>query len=443
MKTMKEMLDEQRAALVTELNTLITAAETEERLATDQEETRQGEIVDEVKTLDGKIAKQVEIEEARAKTAKAVEASGIAAGGVGHTELRTEPYRKGGKESYFRDLADAKKGNANAVARLVESDRHREDKLEQRAGTTTVAGAGGEFAPPLWVVDEFIGLPRPGRPVADAVRKMPLPTDVSSISLPKITTGTSTATQSTQNTAIGNQDIVTTSVTTNITTQAGGVTVSRQILDQSPVSMDEVILADLQRDLDQKIDLAVINAIAAVSGLNAITYTDASPTTAKLLPYIQQGIDQVGLGIYTPNELLAVVRTDRWGRFIAGADTTGRPFVLPNGTYGPFNVRGVQDDAVTGQGRVGTLNSIPTLTDAQVPNNLGAGTNQDEIFVLDPTQIFLFESTPQADAFEQTYANTLSVYCRIFEYYGIIANRLPKAISLITGTGLIPYAYGS
>jgi hypothetical protein len=32
--------------------------------------------------------------------------------------------------------------------------------------------------------------------------------------------------------------------------------------------------------------------------------------------------------------------------------------------------------------------------------------------------------------------------CRFYAYYGIIANRLPKAISVISGTGMIPAAYG-
>jgi HK97 family phage major capsid protein len=434
-----ETLEARKAEIETELDTLITLAETEARAISDEETVTQDALVEEHRSVVEKIVKAKAAEEVRAQRGATLTAvNGVPAA---TTELRTEPYRKGGKESYFKDLADASKGVRAAVDRLTENDRHRVD-MEKRAGTTTVAGAGGEFAPPLWQINEFVALARPGRPVADLVNKIVLPAGVASVSLPKITTGTATGVQGTQNTAITSQDIVTTSVTTGITTLAGGVVVSRQILDQSPVSMDEIILQDLARDLAQKVDLATITAIVAAAG-NTITYTDATPTTAKLIPFIQQAIDQIGLGIYTPNQIVAILRTDRWGRFVAAADSTGRPLVLPNANYGAFNARGVQENATTGQGYVGTINSIPVVTDAQVPNNLGAGTNQDEIVVFDPTQVYLYESTPQAEAFEQTFANTMSVYCRMFEYYGIIANRLPKAISTVTGTGLIPYTYGS
>ena len=68
--------------------------------------------------------------------------------------------------------------------------------------------------------------------------------------------------------------------------------------------------------------------------------------------------------------------------------------------------------------------------------------SQDEVFVLESQQVNLYESVPQIEAFRETYSNQLSLFVRVFEYYGIIANRLPKAISLITGTGMIPGAYG-
>jgi len=435
-----ETFEARKAEIELELDTLITAAESETRAFTDEETTKQDTLVEEHRSVVEKIVNAKAADEVRKQMGvNAGSAVTVPGAGVVTTELRTEPYRKGGVNSYFKDLADAPKGKREAIDRLVENDRHRAD-MEKRAGTTTVAGAGGEFAPPLWQIDQFVALARPDRPFADLVNNIAIPKEISSINIPKVTTGTLTGTQSTQNTAIANQDIVTTSVSTNITTVAGGVTVSRQILDQSPISMDDLILGDLARDLAGKIDAAVIAAVAGVSGLNAITYTNASPTSLLLAGQVQQAIDQVHLNLYRPARAI-VMRPDRWGRLIAAQDTTGRPLVVPNSAYGVMNGLGVADGQ-NAQGVAGTFRGLPVYLDAQIPTNLGAGTNQDEVFVLDQTQINLYESAVTAEAFEQTYANTLSVFCRIYEYYGIIANRLPKAISLITGTGMIPGAYG-
>ncbi len=435
-----ETFEARKAEIELELDTLITAAESETRAFTDEESTKQDTLVEEHRSVVEKIGKAKAADEVRKQMGKAAGSAVVVEGsGSVTTELRTEPYRKGGNVSYFKDLADSSKGKREAIDRLVENDRHRAD-MEKRAGTTTVAGAGGEFAPPLWQIDQFVALARPARPFADLVNNEVLPEGVSSINLPKITTGTATGTQGTQNTAITNQDIVTTSVTGTVTTVAGGVVVARQILDQSPISMDEVILGDLARDLAGKVDAAVIAAIAGVSGINAITYTNASPTSLLLAGFVQQAIDQIHLNLYSPAKAI-VMRPDRWGRLIAAQDTTGRPLVVPNSSYGLMNGLGVADGQ-NAQGVAGTFRGLPVILDAQIPTNLGAGTNQDEVFVLDPSQINLYESAPKAEAFEQTYANTLSVYCRIYEYYSIIANRLPKAISLVTGTGMIPGAYG-
>jgi hypothetical protein len=135
------------------------------------------------------------------------------------------------------------------------------------------------------------------------------------------------------------------------------------------------------------------------------------------------------------------MRPDRWGRLLAYGDSSGRPIVLPKASYGPFNALG-EANGQTVQGYAGDYRGVPVFLDPLIPNNLGAGTNQDEVFVLDSQQINLYESAPAIETFDQTYANQMSMFIRIYEYYGIIANRLPKAISLISGTGMIPGAYG-
>jgi HK97 family phage major capsid protein len=437
-----QALEARKAEILKELDTLVTLLETEKRSASKEEDARQEQLLEDHKSVMKKLDKARKSDEIRRQVA-AVLPQGVADNTTAaFTELRTEPYRRGGKESYYNDLGAATtRGDREARERLTLNDRYRNEQMkrENRAGETTVAGAGGEFAPPLWQIDQFIALARPKRTFADVVNNIPLPDDVSSISLPKVATGTASATQGTQNTGINVQDITTTSVSTGITTVAGGAVISQQLLDQSPVSMDDVITADLARDLAGKIDAAVIAAVVAAAG-NTITYTNASPTSLLFGTFIQQGIDQILAGNFTNPDAI-IMRPDRWGRLLAYGDNSGRPLVVPNAAYGRFNQLGVAD-GVQNQGLAGEYRGVPVYLDPLIPNNLGAGTNQDEAFVLDSKQINLYESTAKVEAFRETYANQLSLFVRIHEYYGIIANRLPKTISLITGTGMIPGAYG-
>jgi HK97 family phage major capsid protein len=442
-----QIMEARQAAIEAEIETITNTAETETRAVSDEEQTTVTALLAEHRSLGEKIQTAKEAAELRAKRAANTPQGVAPVDAPARAELRSEPYRKGGEHSYFRDLYNATKGgDRRAIERLTENDRYtadkgrNHDKAEIRA-MSTAAGSGGEFAPPLWQVDQFVGYRRPGRATADILNHEALPYGVSSINLPKVTTGALTGAQGTQNTAVANRDLVTSSVTGTVATIAGQVVISQQDLDQTPINLDNVILQDLERDYDLQLDVAVITAIAAAAG-NAITYTDGSPTSAKVLAQIQQGIDAVHTGIYSPAKAV-IMRPDRWGKILAATDAQGRPLVLPNADYGAFNALGLADGQVP-QGYAGSLRALATILDPSIPNNLGTGTNQDEIFVLDPTQITLYESAPKAETFQQTYANQLSVLCRFYAYYSVIPNRLPKAISLITGTGLVnTLAYGA
>lgn len=435
-----QQLRDRKAAIETRLDDIITAGETETRDLTDEESTELDALTVEHRDVKAKIEQLTSAAAARDERAKHdpfVQPS--------YAEERTAPYAEGGKSSYVKDLYLAtQKQNRGALERLEVNDRHRADKARESKNSevramSTIAGAGGEFAPPLWMVESFVGYKRPGRPTADIVQHDVLPEGVSSINLPTVTTGSLTGAQGTQNTAVANRDFVTNKVTGNVNTVAGQVVISQQELDQTPINLDNVILADLQADYDLQLDTAVIAAIVAAAG-NTITYTNASPTSQGVLSASQQAIDAVHLGVFKPAQA-AIMRPDRWGRFLAAADTSGRPLVLPTAKYGAFNSVG-SADGQNAQGVAGDIRGISAILDAAIPNNLGAGTNQDEIIVLDPSQVWLYEGAPHAEVFKETYANQLSVLIRFYRYYSVIANRLPKAISVVVGTGMIPAAYG-
>jgi hypothetical protein len=88
------------------------------------------------------------------------------------------------------------------------------------------------------------------------------------------------------------------------------------------------------------------------------------------------------------------------------------------------------------QGAIGELGGLPVVVDANLPNNLGAGTNEDRIITARFDEIMLWESAPRVRILQEVLSGTLQVRVQLYSYFALIANRRPKAISVISGTGL-------
>lgn len=436
--TLLEQMLEKRKAAQDSLDALLTKVGAEKRDMSTDEDTEFRSMVETIKGHDVRITELRDLEARSADAAQAAEKYAPKATVTSEPEV----YRKGGTNSFWRDKYRAeRKGDTEARERLIRNDRVVAVETEKRALNTT-AGTGGEFAPPLWMVNEYIALARPGRPLADVLDRQPLPKGVSSINLPAIRTGSSTAVQGTENAAVSNTDPGTASVTAPVGTIAGFVVVAQQDLDQSPVNFDQVILNDLAADYARQLDATVIAALTGATGINAVTYTDTAPTSAKINSQVAQSIATVHANRYAPPTHVAMTPA-RWGHFVSYTDANGRPLVVPNPAYGAFNAFGNEDTPVVSQGVAGTLQGIPVLIDASIPQNLGTGTNQDEILVLKANDNTLFEGSPMAEALPQTYGQNMSVVCRFYNYYAL-AIRYPKSIAVIGGTGMVTtLAYGA
>lgn len=437
---------EQRAGLKSTLDAVLVAPTAEERGLTDEEKASFDAAEVALRAHDDQIAAaqaQIEkLEDAEKRSAAADKLRDELGQGDGErrSPARTgeEPatYRRNGPHSYFLDLARSQVlGSRDATERLLRNDR------EVRALSTT-DGAGGEFVPPLWLIEQFIQLARAGRVVADQVRHMTLPSGTDSISLPKLATGTAVAEQSTQNTAVQNTDATTSSVTANVATIAGQQVVALQLLEQSPLeTLDEVLLADLAADYATKIDVFTLNnnatnkvGILNVSGANAITYTDASPTVGELYPKYADGIQQIHTGRFLPPQKV-FMHPRRWAWHTASLDTAGRPLVVPLANAPQNVLAGLE--GVNSEGLVGFIQGLPIYVDPNIPTNLGAGTNEDRIVVARTDDIILMEGTPRAESFREPLAAQLSVLLRFYNYAALHASRYPKSISVIAGTGLV------
>lgn len=354
-------------------------------------------------------------------------------------------YERGNGRSYFRDLVQAQvMGNRDAIDRLVRNDREVADKRRAERALTTVDGVAGEFVPPLWMMDEWIRLARAGRIMADQVRHQGLPGGTDTINLPRLATGTATAEQATQNTAVQNTDASTNSIAANVATLAGQQVISLQLLEQTPagINIDDILLADLSYDYATKVDVFVINnnatnkvGILNVSGANAVTFTSASPTAALAYSKIADAIQRIATLRFLPAQKI-FMHPRRWAWFLASLDTSNRPLVVPSAGLGPNNAMIAGTD-VNAEGFVGTLQGLPVYQDPNIPINLGAGTNEDRIIVARTDDIILFEGSPRSEAFREPLAAQLSVLLRFYNYLALHASRYAASVSIIAGTGLV------
>lgn len=340
------------------------------------------------------------------------------------------------RSSWVRDLVAAQlHGSADARDRLVRNNR--EVSHTTRALTTPDVN---EFVPPAWAMNQFLRLARAGRVVADQVTRMPLPPGSDSVSVPRMVTGTAVDEQATQLTDLEEQDATVDSVTAAVATIGGTQQVSLQLIEQSPLQVDQIILGDLLADLAVRTDRFVISNNAAnkvgllnVTGVNAITYTDADPTPAEVYPKIADAVQQIHTNRFLPPTKI-FMHPRRWAWLLGSVDANGRPFVLP-AAQDPSNALGTHGGVVS-QGLAGTLQGLPVYLDANLPINRGTGTNEDAIVVARAEDIVLMEGTPRAEVFREPLASKLGVLLRIYNYVAVSANRQPKSISVISGTGL-------
>lgn len=431
-----KLLEELRASLAAKIEA--RNAKVDALTADDYTEEREAEIKsdsDEIDALTTRIA-ELEAQNERMKRAAAANPPAVVKSEANPVYRKDEPTGA----SFFRDLFFAGQGGMRGA-----EARDRLTLSQERALSAGTGSAGGSFAPPLWLVEDFVELARPGRVSADAVSHDALPAGVSSINLPTVASGTTTAVQATENSAVSQTDLTTGSVSSGISTIAGKQIVSIQLLNQSGIPFDRVVLGDLARDAAVQVDKQVLNGsgstgqlkgILNTSGINAVTFTNSSPVFAgsgMFYSQVLQAIAKVTAGRYLPASVI-IMHPLRWAWVLAQFDSNNRPLVVPNGPA--YNQPAVGDPNVV-QGPAGTLAGVPVIVDPNMPNNLGTGTNQDPVIVMRADDLWLYESPLQSESFDATYADQASILFRVLGFAAFIPNRYPKSISVINGTGLV------
>lgn len=350
---------------------------------------------------------------------------------------RPDQDKRGGQ--FVRDVVMSHLGDFGAQERL--SQHMREERVERAEWFERAAGTGAfaGLVVPQYLTDLVAPKARAGRPLADVIRSLPLPADGMTASISRITTGTTTALQTEAN-PVSETDIDDTLLSVSVQTNAGSQTVTRQAVERGTGTMD-VVLEDLFRAYHTGIDSTLLNQ--ATNGLTnvatAITYTSASPTAAELYPKLLGGPAAVEAALLDqdPGDVVAVMHSRRWYWVQSQLSST---FPLIGQGFG-LNVAGMADGSSKyGSGFRGVLPSgIPVVVDNNIATNLGAGTNQDEIYFISRNESFLWEdaSAPMMIRTETgPSVKSLGIDVVVYGYFAYTFGRLPHA-QKISGTGLV------
>ncbi len=358
----------------------------------------------------------------------------------GSSPVESSVYTREGRASYFADLVTLARGFADPEAR----QRLELHQLEQR-DLNRADGSGGQFVPPAWVVGQYVGVPRPGRVTADLLDRRPLPAGTDSINIPKLVTGTATAIQPADNDPVQEVDVTDTVLTAPVRTIAGQQDVAIQLLEQSPVNFDEIIMRDLMADFSRRLNLQVLSGTGTagqllglrnVTGIETVTWTSASPTAVELQRRVADAIQRIMGALFTPPNAI-VMHPRRWAWLLTQNDASSRPLVVPDASGASNSLGSVSG---TGEGRAGTFAGLPVYLDASIPTNLGTGANEDVILVLNTAETILYESSIRTRVLPEVLSGTLTVRLQIYGHVAQ-ATRQAKSVAVITGSGLVPPAF--
>ncbi|MDH6134651.1 HK97 family phage major capsid protein [Kitasatospora sp. MAA4] len=529
-----------RETLLGEMQTLSAAAMTAEQ------RTRFAELDGEITELDGEVELRERQAEREQRAAAARAASGQTGAGAPGSERRSgsgwsvgeEPnvYGRGSGHSYFLDMArvEAKQGMGDGGPRAAEQRlaRHAQElavdmprRAERRAAAASAAfdrihttgspaerraqeramammdksgvspferenralsrtdGAGGYEVPPLWLIDDLIPYLRAGRTFADLLHGMPLPAGTDSINIPRITVGTATGPQVADGAPVGGRDMSDNFVNARVQTIAGQQDVGLQLLDQSPIAFDELILSDLSSDYNSQLSgqcfvgsgtagqILGVWPGGVISNSNGIYVPNSNNTASQswvngggATPSVSNSIFQAG------GQMLSLVARTRlrppthhvwhpwvWYYLLTQVDQSGRPLVVPgtpNNTG--WNQAAVDTDGPVVSGPVGWYQGLPVILDPQVPVSFPAsgGTNPQITtlssgqFAISPgsgaftpllvglwDDCFLWEGEMRTRALTEVLSGTLQVRYQMYNYVATIPNRYQAYANVQTGSG--------
>ena len=403
---------------------------------------------EEIAALDERIATAEKVEARTAAIAESRKEAKVATFGGAVVTREAMTYDRDGKNSFVRDMIGAQlRNDRTSWERLY---RHQQEVAVETRDISRTDGAGGDFVPPIYLINEYAEFARAARVTADLVTNMALPAGTDSINIPQITTGTLAAFQSADNSATTTRDMVSSTVTAPVRTISGYENVSIQLVEQSPLAggLDRLVFGDLMADYALQLNTAVVGTGDGTSGTlkglvtlgtdttNGIptTWTETTPTAVNGAIAIAKAISKVVTNRYKAAEAI-VMHPSMWYWLASQVDGSNRPLVVPvTGASQAFNAAGTVTNPGAPAGLVGTIQGVPVFIDATVTKTYA--TNQSPILVGKFSDSYLFESGVKTRVLPDVLSANLTVRFQVYGY-AALAHRFNKAVSGITGTGTV------
>jgi HK97 family phage major capsid protein len=425
-----DKLIEKRDAHLASAQTIVEAAEAEVRELTPDEDAEIAVALRSASELDDQISQHKDLEARNAKAAEMRTQAGLTAPAVVRSEART--YSRDNRSASFLGDAFAAQfnGDYQAKERLA---RHMNEERVERRDVTSANFAG--LIVPQFLTELAAPLARAGRPVADIARKHQLPASGLTISISRVTTGSSTAAQS-EGAAVSETNMDDTKLDITVQTIAGQQTVSRQALERG-TGVDGLVMNDLILSYHTTLDASVVTSLTnAVT--QVVTFTDSSPTVGELYPKLLDCVQRIQTNYFGgPNVMIMHPR--RLAFILAALDDTKRPLAVPT-MNGAMNAIAVGDGSVVYGNSGYSIAGLPVVTDANVITTNGAGSNEDVIIIGNTQELHLWEEgdgAPMYLRFDQPKAAELDVLAVVYGYSAFTAARYPNASALVGGTGLV------
>lgn len=444
MNTFLQNLHQTRAEKQGIIDATLNRAADEGRDVTDIEVANIQALGLEIQKLDERIDQVTELEVRKAKAAELaasvdgekVETRSAAPARV----LSEEPtYHERSGHDFLADAMAAEFGGSYEARERIQRYQN-EVRIEKRdSGTSNFAG----LVVPQYLVNQFAPLRRAGRPTADISVNAPLPQQGMTVNLGRLTTGI-TSYAATEGTAVTESDPDDTLLTVNVRTVQSMWDLSKQASLRG-VGVEDQLLGDGIRSYHSLLDGQILNGdgsapnhrgILNTSGINSVTATDSTPTWAEFYPKLVEAITAISTNFYGAATHI-VAHPSLIGCWLRALDTTNRPIFSPT-AGNPMNAAATYDRPDYLGGGLQIL-GIPVVADANMPTNLGSGTNETAVIVGDFRESYLWEDNsgnPLYVRFEEP-SGTNAIRTILFGFSAYTAGKYPTAFSKITGTALI------
>lgn len=345
-------------------------------------------------------------------------------------------------KSFLLDVAREYYGDRGARERI---ERHMDEERVERKGDKSIERATGTGAFAGLVVPQYLTDMVAEQAIAlspfadDGCTPMDLPSQGMTIDISRITTGSSAALQASENATVSETDMDDTLLAIPVQTVAGSQTVSRQAIERG-TGIEDVTLRDLYARVKTTLDATLLNQ--ASTGLSAVAqavaYTDGTPTAPELYPKILNANANVEAALLARGYATHVIMHSRRWNWLQSQVQSVWPSLAQPGI--PTQAMGVNNGVPYNGGIRGVLpNGLVVIVDNNILTNYGAGTNEDEIYVVPKAECLLWRdpSAPMFIRAEQPGAKKLGVDLVAYEYFAYTFSRYTNATGKIGGTGLV------